>query len=89
MKKMITLFSVRQWRSPWWDAAATMAAAIMAEAGDGSTLFLHQCGGGSEDGLWSVFRGSKFPIGGGDSEHMTTDAPGAFDVSKTEELTSH
>ena len=30
----------------------------------------------------------KFPIGGGDSEHMTTDAPGAFDVSKTEELTS-
>ena len=30
----------------------------------------------------------KFPVGGGDSEHMTTDAPGAFDISKTEELTS-
>ncbi len=28
----------------------------------------------------------KFPIGGGDSEHMTTDAPGTFDVSKKDEL---
>ena len=60
-------------------------------------------GGGSGDGSTSSYSSAvevletvygvysedqKFPIGGGDSEHMTTDAPGAFDVSKTEELTS-
>ena len=28
----------------------------------------------------------KFPIGGGDSENLTSEAPGAFDISKTEEL---
>ena len=28
----------------------------------------------------------QFPIGGGDSENMTMDAPGAFDIAKTEEL---
>ena len=28
----------------------------------------------------------KFPIGGGDSENLTSEVPGAFDISKTEEL---
>ena len=26
----------------------------------------------------------KFPIGGGDSENLTSEVPGAFDISKTE-----
>lgn len=28
----------------------------------------------------------KFPMGGGDSEHLSMEGPAAFDVSKTEEL---
>ena len=37
--------------------------------------------------IWSSFgENEKFAAGGGDSENMVMDKPGAFDVTKTEEL---
>ena len=37
--------------------------------------------------VWNTYEeADKFPIGGGDYENMTSDVPGAFDVSKAEDL---
>lgn len=39
------------------------------------------------EAVWAKFgEADKFPVGGGDSENLTTDGPGKFDVAKTEEL---
>lgn len=88
MKKMITFIL----------GAAMVISLVGCSGNNGSSNH-----GGSGDGSTSSYSSAvevletvygvysedqKFPIGGGDSEHMTTDAPGAFDVSKTEELTS-
>ncbi len=37
--------------------------------------------------VWNGFGDAdKFPVGGGDSENIVADAPGKFDVTKTEEM---
>ena len=39
--------------------------------------------------IYSAFaEDQKFPIGGGDSENLVMDGPGAFDITKTDELES-
>lgn len=90
MKKMITFI-----------LGAAMAISLVGCGGNNGSDSNN--GGGSGDGSTSSYSSAvevletvygvysedqKFPVGGGDSEHVTTDAPGAFDVSKAEELTS-
>ena len=90
MKKMITFI-----------LGAAMAISLVGCGGNNGSGSNN--GGGSGDGSTSSYSSAvevletvygvysedqKFPVGGGDSEHVTTDAPGAFDVSKVEELTS-
>lgn len=90
MKKMITFI-----------LGAAMAISLVGCGGNNGSGSNN--GGGSGDGSTSSYSSAvevletvygvysedqKFPVGGGDSEHVTTDAPGAFDVSKAEELTS-
>ena len=57
-------------------------------SGDSSTSFYTSAVEVLETVYGVYSEDQKFPVVGGDSEHMTTDAPGAFDVSKAEELTS-
>lgn len=57
-------------------------------SGDSSTSFYTSAVEVLETVYGVYSEDQKFPVVGGDSEHMTTDAPGAFDMSKAEELTS-
>lgn len=88
MKKMITFILGAAMAISLVGCSGNNGSSNHGGSGDGSTSSYSSAVEVLETVYGVYSEDQKFPIGGGDSEHMTTDAPGAFDVSKTEELTS-
>ena len=81
MKKMITFILGAAMAISLVGCSGNNGSSNHGGSGDGSTSSYSSAVEVLETVYGVYSEDQKFPIGGGDSEHMTTDAPGAFDVS--------
>lgn len=71
------------------DETDTEPSADAGQANSAETEGAYEDGSGLLAAVYASFtEEQKFPIGGGDSANLVMDAPGSFDVSKTDELDS-
>mgnify|MGYP000834808267 CR=1 FL=1 len=88
MKKMITFILGAAMAISLVGCSGNNGSSNHGGSGDGSTSSYSSAVEVLETVYGVYSEDQKFPIGGGDSENLVMDGPGAFDITKTDELES-